>query len=82
MRPHEVGSFDAGDFTTGVRVVGTRAYVAAGHEGLYVLDVSDPARPREVAHLDTPGRCGGVALVDDLLLILDGTGGIQVWRRD
>jgi hypothetical protein len=81
MQPREIGSFDAGDFTTGVRVVGPHAYVAAGHEGLYVLDVSEPARPTAVARVDTPGRCGAVEFLDDLLLVLDGTGGIQVWRR-
>ncbi|WP_043709846.1 LVIVD repeat-containing protein [Corallococcus macrosporus] len=34
-------------------LVGTRLYVAYYHEGLRVLDVSNPAQPREIAHYNT-----------------------------
>ncbi|MCP3144983.1 LVIVD repeat-containing protein [Pyxidicoccus xibeiensis] len=34
-------------------LVGTRLYVAWYHEGVRVLDVSDPSQPREVAHYNT-----------------------------
>ncbi|WP_426755970.1 LVIVD repeat-containing protein [Myxococcus sp. Y35] len=34
-------------------LVGTRLYVAWYHEGVRVLDVSNPAQPREVAHFNT-----------------------------
>ncbi|AKQ70252.1 putative lipoprotein [Myxococcus hansupus] len=42
-------------------LVGTRLYVAYYHEGVRVLDVSNPAQPREIAHYNTfresdPGR--------------------------
>ena len=46
-------------------LVGTRLYVAYYHEGVRVLDVSDPTRPTEVAHYNTfresdPGRGDGM----------------------
>ena len=34
-------------------LVGTRLYVAYYHEGVRMLDVSNPAQPREVAHFNT-----------------------------
>ncbi|GHH01494.1 hypothetical protein [Comamonas sp. JC664] len=34
-------------------LVGTRLYVAHYHEGVRVLDVSNPAQPRELAHFNT-----------------------------
>ncbi len=34
-------------------LVGTRLYVAWYHEGVRVLDVSDPSQPRQVAHFNT-----------------------------
>ncbi|AKQ70251.1 putative lipoprotein [Myxococcus hansupus] len=44
---------------------GDRLYIAWYHEGLRVLDVSNPTRPREVAHFNTyretdPGRTDGL----------------------
>lgn len=51
--PVELG-FTGG--TAGDSVIrGTTALVANGGTGLLVLDVSDPAAPREVARLDLPG---------------------------
>jgi hypothetical protein len=46
-------------------LVGTRLYVAYYHEGVRVLDVADPAHPREVAYFNTfresdPGRANGM----------------------
>jgi hypothetical protein len=39
----------------GVYVSGNYAYVADGGAGLRVIDVSNPANPREVGFFDTPG---------------------------
>ncbi|MCP3137292.1 LVIVD repeat-containing protein [Pyxidicoccus xibeiensis] len=46
-------------------LVGTRLYIAHYHEGVRVLDVSDPSQPREVAHYNTfresdPDRADGM----------------------
>jgi hypothetical protein len=46
-------------------LVGTRLYIAHYHEGVRVLDVSDPTQPRELAHFNTfreadPNRTDGM----------------------
>lgn len=46
-------------------LVGTRLYISHYHEGVRVLDVSDPTQPREVAYFNTfretdPGRGDGM----------------------
>ncbi|MFP2959032.1 LVIVD repeat-containing protein [Myxococcus sp. 1LA] len=46
-------------------LVGTRLYLAYYHEGVRVLDVSNPSQPREIAHYNTfresdPNRRGGL----------------------
>ena len=48
------------DVVEGVDVVGTHAYVVAGHAGLRVIDVSDPAAPCEVGSVATRGHANGV----------------------
>ncbi|MFP2959031.1 LVIVD repeat-containing protein [Myxococcus sp. 1LA] len=55
-------------------LVGTRLYLAYYHEGVRVLDVSDPSKPREIAHYNTfresdPKRTDGLT---------DGAIGIRV----
>lgn len=36
---------------TGIALVGTRAYISTGSDGLHVVDVANPASPSRVAHL-------------------------------
>lgn len=51
----KVGEYRLRDLTSihNMVLVGTRLYVAWYHEGVRVLDVADPSRPREVAHFNT-----------------------------
>lgn len=53
--PHSVGDYVAPDIwrTTAVAMTGNRAYLAAGSDGLRVLDVTDPANPTEAGALLT-----------------------------
>jgi hypothetical protein len=55
------------------------AYVAAGDGGLRVIDISDPASPREVGYYDTPGWAQEVALGGDPS---PGSGGVDVYLAD
>ena len=62
----------------GVAVVGSYAYLASGTNGLHVVDVSDPTRPRRVGGYDTPGSAWAVAVTGHYAYVADQTGGLQV----
>ena len=51
----KIGEYKLRGLTTvhNMLLVGTRLYVAYYHEGVRVLDVSNPAQPREIAHYNT-----------------------------
>ncbi|WP_448605243.1 LVIVD repeat-containing protein [Thermoflexus hugenholtzii] len=60
----------------GVAVSGSYAYVADG--GLRVIDVSNPAAPREVGFYDTLGWALGVAVSGSYAYVADGNKGLRV----
>jgi len=62
----------------GVAIAGDYAYVAAAESGLRVVDVSDPAQPREVGFYDSPGWAGRVAISGNHAYVADGDSGLQV----
>jgi hypothetical protein len=76
----EVAAVERADFSYDVRVSGKYAILAQGHDGFYIIDVSDPAKPREAAHYPTPGNCWGLGLYKDFLFVSDGTGGLIVYE--
>lgn len=61
-RNGEVGSFATADRALGVVVNGNHAYVAARNAGLYLLDISDPAHPQQLAQVNIIGGAWDVAL--------------------
>lgn len=48
------------------------AYLAAGTDGLHLVDVSVPASPVEIGHHQTPGRADTVAVAGSSLFLVDG----------
>ena len=62
----------------GVAIRGNDAYVAAGEQGLFVVDVSEPAHPAEVGHL--PGRAWDVAISDSTAYVAGGDGQLNILR--
>ncbi len=62
----------------GVAVSGAYAYVADGWKGLRVVDVSNPAQPREVGSYDTPGWAEGVAVSGAYAYVADGGASLRV----
>jgi hypothetical protein len=52
--------------------------LASSERGLLVLDVSDPARPREVATYDTDGAAPAVASVGRLACVTMGDGSLEI----
>lgn len=62
----------------GFTVVGSTAYVAAGHSGLFVLDLSDPERPAVHGSITTPGQAKNVAVSGGRAVVADHMSGIDV----
>jgi len=54
------------------------AFVATGPQGIAVIDVSDPRKPRTLASIETPGAAVRLELRDDLLLVADGSMGAAI----
>src|SRR5262249_33999182 len=61
-----------------VDVAGNYAYVAAGANGLQVVDVSDRTQPTIVAAASTPGDARDVKVVGSLAYVAAGPAGLQV----
>ena len=58
-----------------IAVAGVHLYVAAGAAGLHVVDVTNPAQPKLVAVIDTPGNAHDVAVWKNAILVADGEAG-------
>jgi len=64
----------------GVAGDGHHVLVASGTAGLQVVDLQDPARPRRVAHLDTPGYARAVRARGDRVFLADGRAGARIFK--
>ena len=85
--PTEVGHLDAENSVVDVVVSGQHAFIVEGDEfpgptsakqGLRVIDISDPASPREVDRLATPGEARSIFVREGLAFVADGTEGLRV----
>ena len=63
---------------------GSKLYVANRSTGVEVIDITDPANPKQLANLDTSGSAEDVMLSKDgkTLYVADGKAGIKVIRID
>lgn len=59
-------------------VVGKLVYVADWFSGLHIYDVGDPARPRLLASLKTPGSAKGVVVRGRYAYVADDDHGLQI----
>ena len=77
--PRQLGStsFFADDVTD-IVVDDSRAYIAAGTDGIYIVDVSDRTAPRVIGHWDSPGTAEGIARDGTSIFVADGPFGLQV----
>lgn len=75
--PDLVGHCELPDYNSGVHVVGDYAYVAASHEGLQIVDVSDKEDPQVVGVLPAPDAYAVfnyVHVVDNMAYVTVGGG--------
>jgi len=63
--------FPTGGWTDAISVVGNRAYVASEYAGLWVLDVSNPAKPHGLGNIVTGGWATDVVVSDTLAYLLN-----------
>ncbi len=54
------------------------AYVAGGSSGLRIVDIANPASPREVGAYDTPGSAYGIAVASSYAYVADGSTGLRI----
>ena len=71
----EIGYFDTTGDAIAVFVLDEYAYLADDHEGLKIIDVSDPENPFEIGSVDTPGSARDVFVRDGFAYVADSTGG-------
>ena len=76
--PRQVGWVSVPGFANDVAVAGRYAYVAAGGQGLQVVDVEDKARPAVVASLALSGNANDVVISGDLAYVAAGASGLHV----
>jgi len=57
---------------------GSYAYVASGHGGLRVVNVSNPANPYQVGGIDSSGFASGVVVASNYAYVADGRDGLRV----
>jgi hypothetical protein len=75
-RARELSHFQPGGVVHSVTVDGPIACAAAGSAGVLVLDVSDPAVPRQLASILSPDA-RDVALEGSMLLVADAAAGLR-----
>ena len=59
-------------------VTGNLACIAAGAEGLRLINIATPAVPVEVGYLETHGHTYDIAITANHVFIADGIGGVRV----
>ncbi|MDH5506098.1 MAG: hypothetical protein OEZ02_02625 [Anaerolineae bacterium] len=59
--------------------LGSYLVVAAGKDGLRIMDISDPGHPVEFGHLPVEGGAYALSVIDNLVFVASGEGGVLVF---
>ncbi len=84
VNPTRIGSvtftqlLQGSSYASDVHVAGEYAYVSAHYAGLVVVSIADKYAPRQVGHVDSPGRAYAVAVGNDYVFLADDGGGMRV----
>jgi hypothetical protein len=76
--PTALGSVAIPGYANNVDANGGFAYVAAGANGLTVVNVNNPAAPVIVGSLDTPGNANDVRIIGNRAYVADGASGLRI----
>lgn len=74
-----MGKADLPGYAQKVIVVGNYAYLACRHEGLQIVDVSNPAAPVRVGGYDTTGYATNIDVWNNYVVVSSGGGGIYLF---
>lgn len=77
--PRELGRAGGLGASRQVSVDAGFAYVTARADGLYIVDVRNPAQPRLAVHLDTLELATGVCAAHGLCLVTNRHMGVEIW---
>ncbi len=69
-------------FTKAMAPTGNHLFVAAGLEGLQIIEISDPSLPRKVGSVPSSGQAFDVTVDGNLLFLADGFAGLQILALD
>ncbi len=75
--PRETGSMVLND-SGGIAVSEGYAYVTAWEDGIAIVDVTDPAHPRQASRLALKGQNNHIAVAGHYAYVAAGTGGLRV----
>lgn len=81
VAPHKVGHMlldQEYDLAEDIIVSGTTAYLTGLYGGLYTLDLSEPAHPRVIGHVQTPGTAYGFTVSGARAFLASASKGLQV----
>lgn len=73
-----LGELYTGAEALGIRVAGSRAYLADGWAGLRVISVANPASPQLLSTAGTAGTAQALDVSGDTVYVADGAGGMRV----
>lgn len=73
-----VGSYDTPGNARGIFVNGNYAYLTDWDNGLYIINIADPASPTLTGSYDTPGRAESVFIHENYAYIADGNSGLLI----
>lgn len=66
------------EYAQDILVVGDRAYLATGLDGLRILDISNPENPEEIGFFDAPGDVKSVILQGERAYLACGRAGLLI----
>ncbi len=79
LTPVSVGHANDGGNAYGVAVAGHFAYLANYDDGLRIYDISNPANPVSVGHINN-GFAAGVALTGNFACVADSADGLRIYN--
>lgn len=74
LNPSLISTFNNSTRYTDIALAGPLLYLAAGSDGMVVVDVSDPQNPVQIGAVDTPGYSVGIKLQSEIAYIADASG--------